>query len=354
MGKNYLETLHPEIRAYFHLLCPKFPQWLCEYIDTPEMQRLAGTSLNCGTDHCKLFNIRYWYSNLDHSVGVALILWYFTQDKRQTLAGLFHDIATPAFKHCIDFMNGDAEHQESTEERTEQILRDAVLINTLLQRDSIALEDVWDYKKYPIADNETPRLAADRLEYNFSSGLSFYRVWSLEKIQQMYNNITVAANEDGIPELAFRDVIACEAYIHTVSKLWPRWICDADRTAMQFIADICTAMSRSGLLTVDDLYSHSEQQIVENIQSCSIVEIKKAFAAFQNTEKVCCGTELQPGWYRTKAIAKRRYVDPLVTLPGGAQRISVLSAQAARDIANYLAIPAGGYYTGFDFPFEIK
>ena len=102
--KNYLDAINEEVREYFKILSPEFPTWLLEYIDTPEMQRIHGTSMSCGTDYSKLFNIKYWYSNLDHSVGVALIVWHFTHDKKQTLAGLFHDIATPTFKHCIDFM----------------------------------------------------------------------------------------------------------------------------------------------------------------------------------------------------------------------------------------------------------
>ena len=118
--KNYLDTINKEVREYFKILSPEFPTWLLEYINTPEMQRINGTSMSCGTDYSKVFNVRYWYSNLDHSVGVALIVWHFTHDKKQTLAGLFHDIATPTFKHCIDFMNGDSEHQESTEERTDR------------------------------------------------------------------------------------------------------------------------------------------------------------------------------------------------------------------------------------------
>ena len=85
--KNYLSTLSDEIREYFKILSPEFPEWLLEYIDTPEMQRISGISMNCGTDYTKIFNIKQWYSNLDHSVGVALIIWHFTGDKKQTLSG---------------------------------------------------------------------------------------------------------------------------------------------------------------------------------------------------------------------------------------------------------------------------
>lgn len=120
---QYLEKLNEEIREYLTILSPEFPEWLLEYIYTPEMLRLDGIGMSCGTLYTKVYNDKYFYSSLTHSVAVALIIWNFTHDKKQTISGLFHDIATPVFKHCIDFMNGDSEHQESTEERTEQIIK---------------------------------------------------------------------------------------------------------------------------------------------------------------------------------------------------------------------------------------
>lgn len=44
---------------------------------------------------------------------------------KKTLSGLFHDIATPCFKHCIDFMNGDYETQESKEDLTKNIIQNS-------------------------------------------------------------------------------------------------------------------------------------------------------------------------------------------------------------------------------------
>ena len=182
---KYYDSLNDEVKEYFSILSPEFPEWLLEYIDTPEMERISKISMSCGTDYSKCFNVKYWYSNLDHSVGVALIIWHFTHDKKQTLAGLFHDIATPVFKHCIDFMNGDSETQESTEEKTSDIIRNSSKIMSLLKRDGIKLEEVDDYKIYPIADNDTPKLSADRFEYTFASGLTFFRVWELDKIRKI-------------------------------------------------------------------------------------------------------------------------------------------------------------------------
>ena len=48
---------------------------------------------------------------------------------------------------------------------------------------------------YPIADNEVPRLSADRLEYNFSAGLTLKRVWEINDIKECYSDITIWKTE---------------------------------------------------------------------------------------------------------------------------------------------------------------
>ena len=89
---EYFENLNEEIKEYLKILSPQFPEWLLEYINTPEMLRLDGIGMSCGTLYTKVYNDKYFYSSLTHSIAVALIVWNFTHDKKQTIAGLFHDI----------------------------------------------------------------------------------------------------------------------------------------------------------------------------------------------------------------------------------------------------------------------
>ena len=277
--EEYFENLNVEIKEYLKILSPEFPEWLLEYINTPEMLRIDGIAMSCGTMYTKVYNDKYFYSNLTHSIAVALIVWHFTHDKKQTISGLFHDIATPVFKHCIDFMNGDSEHQESIEERTEQIIRNSKEIMNLLTRDNIRVEEVSDYHIYPIADNDTPKLSADRLEYTLSGGLYQVKVFDLDDIEKYYNNLIVTKNEDGIDELTFQD------FIHNISKMWPRWIEDEDRLCMQFIADIVKSMKVKGYIKVEDLYNLSEKEVIQLIKNCEDTYISDAFTNFENATK---------------------------------------------------------------------
>ena len=349
---KYFKQLNKETKEYFKILSSEFPAWLEEYIETKELQRISKISMSCGTDYSKCFNIKYWYSNLEHSVGVALIIWNFTHDKKQTLAGLFHDIATPVFKHCIDFMNGDSELQESTEERTIDIIKNSKEIMTLLAKDNIKLEEVCDYKIYPIADNETPKLSADRFEYTFSSGLTFYRVWELDKIKKIYSNIIVVKNEYGKDELAFKDKNICEEYINTISKLWPKWVSDEDRTVMQFIADVCKSFNKINMLDIDELYSLSEDEVINRFKNCSDKYLKEAWKKFSNCDRVFKSDKIINNKYCVNVKSKTRYVNPLVVINNKTKRIYDISPKSKKLIDEYLKLQKGGYYTYFDFDFK--
>lgn len=216
---NYIENLDETIQKYFKILSNEFPEFLYDYINTPEMQKQAGISVSCGTIYSKMYN-QMWYSSLDHSVAVALIIWNFTKDKKQTLSGLFHDIATPIFKHTIDFMNKDYEKQESTEELTTKIICESKEIMNLLQKDGIKVEEISDYHIYPIADNDTPMLSSDRLEYTLSNGLgATEKIWGLDEIEEIYKNIEIQKNEEGIQELGFKDIKIAEKFVKTMSIL---------------------------------------------------------------------------------------------------------------------------------------
>ena len=250
-------------------------------------------------------------------------------------------------------MDGDSEHQESTEERTEQIIKDSKEIMKLLERDSIKVEEVSDYHIYPIADNDTPRLSADRFEYTLSGGLYQVRVFELKDIEKYYNNIVILKNEDGIDELAFQDIKLCENFIHDISKLWPRWVEDEDRLCMQFIADIVKSMNIKSYITVDDLYKFSEREVLQLIQNCEDNYIRNAFKNFQNAtrDSVYKSDEPNNEIYCTSVKGKKRYINPLVNLDNKVSRIKDISMLANDDISNFLNMKHHKFI-GFNFDFK--
>lgn len=348
---NYLEKINPLIREYYSILSEDFPDFLLDYIETPRMQLQDRISCSCGTYYSKMFDIDLWYSSLQHSIAVALVIWHFTHDKKQTLSGLFHDISTPVFKHCIDFMNGDHEKQESTEDLTKRMILESKEIMELLKRDNIAIDEVADYHIYPIADNDTPMLSADRLEYTLSNGLGqVKKLWDLDEIGKIYSNIEVIEKEDKTPEMCFKDKEIAERFVEIMSELSIIYMDDKRRYGMQFLADIMKRMSKLGIISVSDLYELSEEDVINKIKNCKEYNISECFKTWQEGLNVKTSSQEISGKYCIKVKAKKRYINPLVKTKDGIARISDVSDKAKKCIDNCLNYTFDRYiYMDFNF-----
>lgn len=352
--KRCLKSLSPSVREYLSIISPEFPTWLLKYIAAPEIQRLSGVSMT-SMDYNGLYNFQNFNSVFAHSIGVALIVWRFTHDKKQTLAGLFHDIASPAFKHCIDVMNGDGERMESIEERTGEIIRNSRTIMRQLKKDGILAGEVADYHLYPIADNDAPGLAADRLEYTLSNGLFLYDIWTLDQVKRFSDNLTILKNENDIDEIGFSDATLCKEFILASIPLFSQYSNDKSRATLQFIADIIHSMIVKEYLTVDDLYVMSEREVIDWILSCGDKTISGAFREFQRATSVYSSSTIKKDRYCVTAKFKIRYTVPLAATEDdngnpSSERITNLYTTVDRAIQKYLdAKPAK--YIGFDFEF---
>ena len=339
---QYYDNLNEEIKDYFKILEPEFPEWLNEYIDTKELLSQKYISVTCGTIYSNLFESDFFFSSLDHSVAVALIIWHFTHDKKQTLSGLFHDIATPTFKHCVDFLNGDYMTQESTEDLTTEIIKKSEKIMKLLKRDKIEVSEVDNYHIYPIADNDTPKLSADRLEYSLSNALFIYKLLDLESIKEIYDNIEIQKNEEEI-ELGFKTKKIARNFVKVTSKLSIIYREDRTRYSMQFIADILKRLSDDNKISKKDLYELKESDVIKIIESSRYNSI---FNIWKNAKKVKVSKNEPKDVYFVHHPAKIRYIDPLFK----GERMSKCCKIANNMIKANLAYNMNNYvYLDFNF-----
>lgn len=340
---KYIDSVDKRVLDYFNVLEPNFPEWLNDYIETKELLKQRYISVTCGKIYSNLFEIDFFFSSLDHSVAVALIVWHFTHDKKQTLSGLFHDIATPAFKHCVDFLNGDYMTQESTEDLTSKIISNSKEIMDLLKRDNIKLEEVEDYHIYPVADNDTPKLSADRLEYSLSNALLTYKLSDIDEINKIYNDVILDKDEDGTLELSFKSKATALEFVKITSKLSIIYRDDKTRYSMQLIADIIKKLNEDGLITKEDLYNKKESEIIEIIENSKYKEI---FNIWKNAKNVKVSKEKPEIVYFVHHGAKIRYIDPLVNK----KRISSISEEAKKEIDKNLSYDMNNYvYLDFNF-----
>ena len=283
----------------------EIPEFLREFAATPPMERLKQVGMNCGCEYTRFprFAEIGPYSRYDHSLGVALIVWHFTADRAQALAGLFHDVTTPVFAHVVDFLNGDHLRQESTEAGVEACLASSPEVTALLNRYDIALEEISDYHQYPIADNDAPALSADRLEYTLGNLLN-YGFADLERVEAMYRDLTV-----GQPELVFRTPETAAAFANGALRNSRVYVADEDRFAMQALADLLQLALERGTVTRAALWT-TEPAVISMLEADPVCG--PLWQQFRRYSRLLRSQEKPEGEKWVRVDAKKRYIDPLV------------------------------------------
>ena len=296
-----------------------FPEFIEEFAGTKTMQRLDNIGMNCGCEYSgfEIYNHSKKYSRYVHSIGVALIIWHFTKDIKQSISGLFHDIATPVFAHTIDFFNGDHEKQESTENYTRDIIEKSNEITDLLKKYNIRIDEVSDYHIYPIADNESPKLSADRLEYSLGNMWN-YGFCSFKDVCNFYSNLTVSENEFGELELCFLDKSIAVDFTNNVLKNSFLYISDKDRALMQKLADLIKTAYDKEIISIADLYT-TEESVINLLTKDK--ELKILWEKYRSFSKVYTSDYLKNDNY-FKVNAKKRYIDPYIKNIGRVSEIS--------------------------------
>ena len=306
------------------LYAEEIPDFLRDACQTDAMRRLRDVGMNCGCEYTAFSRFRDLapYSRFDHSLGVALIVWRHTRDKKQAMAGLLHDVATPVFAHVVDFLKGDYLTQEATEADTEATIRTSHELCAVLEEYGLAVDEVKDYHIYPVADNDSPRLSADRLEYSlgnmFNYGFADYRT-----VEALYRDITVGTNEFGEAELMFTHSEQASAFAALALRCGKVYVCDEDRYAMQRLAEVLADALKAGVIVPDDLNTTELRVIAKLMASETTTQSWRAFRKLHATE---IADDAQPDGAWRKIYAKKRYIDPFVM---GRGRASVLDEEFA-------------------------
>ena len=314
----------------------ELPQQLLTMAETPAMQRLKHVGMHCGCEYTAYPIYRDAtapYSRYTHSLGTAAIVWHFTRDLKQAVAAMLHDIATPAFAHVVDFLNGDHLRQESTESRTRAMIASSPELMALLDKSGLTIDDVDDYHRYPIADNDSPRLSADRLEYTLGNAHLVFHC-PKEKLKHTFDDLFIGKNEDGEDELCFAHAAQADAFTRLALRQSEWFVSDDDRFSMQALADILRKAQQRGVLTVDDLYL-DEPHIISLLLSDPVI------TAHWQEYRSSVGTQSGPNppedVYAVRIAAKKRSIDPLVQAENGLRRFTAISTDYAARLCTFRA-----------------
>ena len=207
-------------------------------------------------------------SRFDHSVNVALIVYRYTHNRLKTLAGLFHDVATPCFSHVIDYMNGDYSTMESTEEYTQRVIMSDKTLLKYFEEDGINPNDIINFKRFSVVDNDRPKLCADRLDEIILTGFGWTRNLLKSDIDEIIANVHVYKNEYGEDELGFGNADVARKVVSISNEIDAYCHSSEDVYMMNLLARITRLGIDLGLFTYDDLYSIGEKDVFNILKRC--------------------------------------------------------------------------------------
>ena len=260
------------------------PEWIDKYLLTPSLVRLKHVGYFCGMDYASknIYDFEEKISRYDHSLSVALITWRLTKNINATLAGLFHDIATPCFSHVIDYMNKDYDKQESTEEKTEEILRNDKYLVECLEQDDISIDDIIDFKKYSIVDLDRPMLCADRLDGVILTGLYWTKSINISDVKKIILDVVVNLNDNNQEEISFKSRDICELVLKTSELIDIYCHSKEDNYMMELLAKITKRAIDLGIIIYDDLFSLDEDEIFLLLDRSTDIELVRDIDLFRN------------------------------------------------------------------------
>ncbi len=265
----------------------QIPNFLQKYLTVPSLVRLKNIGYFCGMDYASknIYDFKEKISRYDHSLTVALLTWNFTKNNKETIAGLFHDIATPCFAHVIDYMNKDYEKQESTEEYTEEIIKNDKELPRYLEEDNLSLEDIINFKKYTIVDNNRPKLCADRLDGIILTGIAWTKTLNKNDIIEIVNDLNVYQNEDNEKELGFKTLNIAKRALNTSNEIDRFCHTSEDNFMMELLAQITKITINREIIKYNELYYIDEPTLLNKIKNSGIDELKELLIKFENITK---------------------------------------------------------------------
>ena len=261
--------------------------FLDKYLESKALLRLKKVGYFCGMDYASkdIYDFPEYISRFDHSLDVALLTYRFTNNKKEAIAGLIHDISTPCFSHVIDYMNKDYSTQESTEEKTSDIVKSDKYLLNCLNEDKIDVDEVINFKKYSIVDNNRPKLCADRLDGVILTGMFWTKELNILDVKRILDSLDIYLNEDNEKEIGFNNLEIAKKIIDVSNNIDRFCHSKEDNYMMELLANLTKYIIDNKYLHYEDLYYLNEEEVHKIFSSVKDSKFQDKYNLFKNISK---------------------------------------------------------------------
>jgi len=154
-----------------------------------------------------------------------------------------------------------------------------------LKKDKINVNDIIDFKKYTIVDNDRPKLCADRLDGVLLTGMFWTKDLNIKDVKEILNSIEVYKNENNEEELGFNNLEIAKKVMSVSDNIDVFCHSKEDNYMMELLANLTKFAIDHRYLGYEELYYYDEDFIHKVFESIKDENFIRRYNKFKNIKK---------------------------------------------------------------------
>ncbi|KAJ0424959.1 hypothetical protein BJY00DRAFT_226678 [Aspergillus carlsbadensis] len=212
-------------------------------------------------------------TRLEHSIGAFLLVRGQGAAIPEQVAALLHDISHTVFSHVIDFALSGPGEDSFHEVHKDRYVRGMTDLPEIIQRHGLDPDEVLREELFPLVEQPTPHLCADRVDYALRDTVALGEL-SVEQARGVLRALHAVPNaRDPSRILVLRDAEVAlgfsRAYIAADAALWGN---SAHGDMYRRLAGVIRNVIRQGLVQEEALWTLSDKEFWDLMRSVASEE----------------------------------------------------------------------------------
>jgi uncharacterized protein len=258
---------------------------------------------------------QFGHNRFTHSIGVYLLLKKYGAPLEEQIAGLIHDVSHSAFSHCIDYIvdNGNGKEQNHQDNLHDSFVKKTD-IPKILKKYGFNINYILDDKNFPLKENKSPDLCADRIDFSLRDAITFEEI-SQKEAQEILDSLIIKNNNWVFKNFRLADKYA-KLYLK-INKIYYAGIASA--TMFATVGNCIKYALQKRYIKQGDLYT-TDKIVIAKIKK--YLNKNKKINLFWRRMNDKNSVRENAANYDKQIFCKSRIVDPLFINKGKIKRLS--------------------------------
>jgi hypothetical protein len=270
-------------------------------------------------------------TRFEHSVGVMILVRELGASLTEQIAALLHDVSHTAFSHVIDYVF-DGHDSQSYHDEKKEVYMASTTIPAILAQHGYDWRDVLSEENFPLLEQPSPRLCADRLDYFLRDSLALNLAQPAD-VRHALDHLVVQDGRIAVGSLEAGRWLGY-TYIAADDASWANF---REVGLYELTAQAIRLGLQMGAIREADFWG-SDETLWSQLHACDDAKLNE-YLRLISPQTQFVWDEVSPTFL---VSTKLRTIDPdVVVEPAMIQPLSMLDADFARHRKEYLARKAG-------------